>query len=291
MELRVLKYFLEIAKNGNMTRAAEILHVVQPTLSKQIQELEDELGRKLFTRSRKGLELTEEGLILKERAAEIVALADKTAEEFKSLDEIVGGDIHIGCAEADGFKYFVQILQELQKKYPRLRCHLHSSDSDSTTDKLDRGILDFSVIAHGNIDLKKYNYATLPTKNIWGLLMRKDSPLAQKEKILREDLLNIPLICSRQGLNEELLKFLGEYKNDLNIVATYDLIFNAAVMVRENFGYALGYDKIISDDEICFRPLEPLQVSPMHIIWKKNKTFAPISKKLMEEILKLGTRN
>ena len=285
MELRVLKYFLEIAKNGNMTRAAEILHVVQPTLSKQIQDLEDELGRKLFTRSRKGLTLTEEGLILKERAAEIVALADKTAEEFKSLDEIVGGDIHIGCAEADGFKYFVRILKELQKKYPRLRCHLYSSDSESTTDKLDRGILDFAIIAHGNIDLKKYNFATLPTKNIWGLLMRKDSPLAQKDKILREDLLNIPLICSRQGLDEELLKFFGEYKNDLNIVATGDLLYNPSVMVKENFGYALGYDKIISDDELCFRPLEPLQVSPMHIIWKKNKTFAPISKMLMKEIL------
>ncbi len=229
--------------------------------------------------------MTEEGMIFKQRAAEIVALADKTAEEFKSFDEIIGGDIYIGCAEADGFKYFVRILKELQKKYPRVRCHLFSSDSDSTTDKLDRGILDFAIIAHGNIDLKKYNYATLPTKNIWGLLMKKDSPLAQKNKILREDLLNIPLICSRQGMNEELLDFFGEMKNDLNIVATYDMMFNAAIMVRENFGYALGYDKIISSDEICFRPLEPLQVSPMHIIWKKYAAFTPISKILMEEIL------
>ena len=285
MELRVLKYFLEIAKNGNMTRAAEILHVVQPTLSKQIQELEDELGKQLFIRNRKGLTLTEEGALLRERAAEIVALADKTAEEFKSLDEILGGDIHIGCAEADGFKYFVRILKTFQKKYPRVRCHLYSSDSESTTDKLDRGILDFAIIAHGNIDLKKYNYATLPTKNIWGLIMRKDSPLAQKEKILREDLLNIPLICSRQGMEEELLEFFGELKNELNIVATCDLIYNPSIMVRENFGYALGYDKIISDEALCFRPLEPLQVSPMHIIWKKYAAFTPISKKLMEEIL------
>jgi len=125
----------------------------------------------------------------------------------------------------------------------------------------------------------------LPTKNIWGLIMRKDSPLAKKEKILREDLLNIPLICSRQGMEEELLEFFGELKNELNIVATCDLIYNPSIMVRENFGYALGYDKIISDDELCFRPLEPLQVSPMHIIWKKYAAFTPISKKLMEEIL------
>lgn len=291
MELRVLKYFLEIAKTGNMTRAAEILHVVQPTLSKQIQELEDELGRKLFTRTRKGLTLTEEGMILKQRAAEIVALADKAAEEFKSFDEIIGGDIYVGCAEADGFKYFVRILKELKKKYPRVRCHLFSSDSNSTTDKLDRGILDFAIIAHGNIDLKKYDYVTLPTKNRWGLLMRKDSPLAQKQSILREDILNLPLICSRQGLEEEIFEWLGEFKTELNIVATYDMMFNAAIMVRENFGYALGYDKIISDAEICFRPLEPPQQSPMHIIWKKNSAFTPISKILMDYVKNFSNRN
>ena len=287
MELRVLKYFLEIARTGNMTRAAEILHVVQPTLSKQMQELEEEFGKQLFIRSRKGLTLTEEGALLQERAAEIVALADKTVEEFKSFDEIIGGDIHIGCAEADGFKYFVRILQDLQKKYPRARFHLYSSDSESTTDKLDRGILDFAIIAHGNINLKKYNYATLPAKNRWGLIMRKDSPLAQKKSILREDLLNIPLICSRQGLEEELLDFLGEIKKDLNIVATCDLIYNPSIMVLENFGYVLGYDKIIYRDELCFRPLEPVQLSPMHVIWKKCAAFTPISKKLMEEILRL----
>ena len=285
MELRVLKYFLEIARTGNMTRAAEILHVVQPTLSKQIQDLEEQLGKQLFTRSRKGLTLTEEGALLQERAAEIVALADNTFYEFKSLNDIIGGDIHIGCAEAEGFKFFVRILQNLQKKYPRVRVHLYSSDSDSTTDKLDRGILDFAIIAHGNINLKKYNYSTLPAKNRWGLLMRKDSTLAKKNSIRREDLLNIPLICSRQGLEEELLDFFGDLKNKLNIVATCDLIFNPSIMVLENFGYVLGYDNIISNPNICFRPLEPAQFSPMHIIWKKYAAFTPISKKLVEEIL------
>lgn len=288
MELRVLKYFLEIAKHGNMTRAAEILHVVQPTLSKQIQELEEELGKQLFIRSRKGLTLTEEGALLQERAAEIMALTDKTVEEFKSLDEVIGGDVHIGCAESDGFKYFVRILNELKKKYPRVRCHLYSSDSETTTDKLDRGILDFAIIAHGNINLKKYNFATLPFKNRWGLIMRKDSPLAKKNKILREDLINLPLICSRQGIEEEIFEWLGEYKNELNIVATGDMLFNPSIMVLENFGYALGYDKIIYHNELCFRPLYPPQESPMHIIWKKYAVFTPIAKKLMEEILRLN---
>ncbi len=283
MDIRTLKYFVEIARAGNMTRAAEILHVTQPALSKQLLELETELGKQLFNRKSRGIELNEAGILLKHRAEEIVDLFDKTVEEFKSLDDLIGGDIRVGCAEADGFKYFVQILAELQKKYPRVRCHLYSSDSDSTTDKLDRGLLDFAIIAHGNINLKKYNYATLPVKNRWGLIMRRDSELAAKSEILREDLLEKPLICSRQGLDEELLGWLGEIHDKLKIVATYDLIFNAAIMAREGFGYLLGYDKIVDtgeNSELCFRPLAPEQTSPMHIIWKKNQALTPIAKAL-----------
>ena len=274
---------MEIARTGNMTRAAEILHVSQPLLSKQLLELEDELGKKLFNRKSRGIELTEEGLLLKQRAEEVVGLENKILDEFKALDDLIGGDIHIGCAESDGFKYFVRILAELQKKYPRVRCHLYSSDSDSTTDKLDRGLLDFAIIAHGNIDLKKYDYVTLPAENRWGLIMRRDSALAAKAEIRREDLLGIPLICSRQGLNEELLEWLGGVCDRLKIVATCDLIFNASIMVREGFGYLLGYDKIIftgEGSELCFRPLYPPQVSPMHIIWKKNHALTPIAKAL-----------
>ena len=283
MNSQTLRHFLEIARTENMTRAAEILHVSQPLLSKQLLELEDELGKKLFNRKSRGIELTEEGLLLKQRAEEVVGLENKILDEFKALDDLIGGDIHIGCAEADGFKYFVRILAELQKKYPRVRCHLYSSDSASTTDKLDRGLLDFAIIAHGNIDLKKYEYVTLPAENRWGLIMRRDSALAAKAEIRREDLLGIPLICSRQGLNEELLEWLGGVCENLNFVATCDLIFNASIMVREGFGYLLGYDGIIftgEGSELCFRPLEPPQVSPMHIIWKKRHAFTPIAKAL-----------
>lgn len=280
MNSQILRNFLEVARTGNMTRAAEILHVSQPLLSKQILELEDELGRKLFNRKSRGISLTEEGLLLKHRAEEMIELEDKILGEFKALNDLIGGDIHVGCAEADGFKYFVRILAELQKKYPRVRCHLYSSDSASTTDKLDRGLLDFAIIAHGNIDLKKYDYVTLPVKNRWGLLMRRDFELAAKAEILREDLLEIPLICSRQGLEEELLDWLGDIREKLKIVATYDMVFNASIMVREGFGCALGYDEIIftgESSELCFRPLSPPQVSPMHIIWKKRHAFTPIA--------------
>ncbi len=289
MDIKTLTNFLEISRTGNMTRAAEVLHIAQPALSKQMQELEDELGKKLFNRKSRGLSLTEEGLLLKQRAAEIIELVHKTENEFKSLDEVTGGDIHIGCAEADGFKYFVRVLNELKKNYPRVRFHLYSSDSDSTTDKLDRGLLDFAIIAHGNIDLTKYNYATLPTKNLWGLIMRKDFPLAHNEKITRADILKIPLICSRQGLSEELLGWLGDDREKIKIAATYDMIFNASIMVKENIGCALGYDKIIytgDDSELCFRPLSPAQESPMHIIWKKHKIFTPIAKLLMQHLCK-----
>lgn len=290
MDIRTLKYFVEIARAGNVTRAAEILHMTQPALSKQLLELEDELGKKLFNRKSRGIELTEAGILLRHRAEEIIGLFDKAAEEFKSLDDVIGGDIRIGCAEADGFKHFVRILNELKKNYPRVRCHLYSSDSDSTTDKLDRGLLDFAIIAHGNINLKKYNHATLPAKNRWGLIIRRDSELAAKAGIERDDLLDIPLICSRQGLEEELLGWLGEVREKLQIVATYDMMFNAAIMVRENFGCALGYDGIIftgEGSELCFRPLVPPQESPMHIIWKKHQAFTPIAKVLLNQIARL----
>lgn len=284
MEIQTLKYFLETAKVENITKAANILHTSQPSLSKHIKNLEESLGKKLFLRGSKNVTLTEEGLLLKQRAEEILSLVEKTEREFKSLDEIVGGDIYIGCAEADGFKFFVRALKKVQKKYPQLRCHLYSSDGESVTDKLERGILDFAIIAHGNINLQKYNYATLPTKNLWGLIIRKDSPLAEKKEITREDLLQIPIICSRQGLVEELSDWFGKDIDKLNLVATYDMIFNASIMVREKFGNALGYEKIVytgESGELCFRPLAPKKESPMHIIWKKNKVFTPVAESLI----------
>lgn len=284
MEIQTLRYFLEVAKAGNMTRAAEILHVSQPLLSKCVKELEDELGTQLFIRKSRGIVLTEAGLLLRQRADEIVALAEKTKSEFRALDDLIGGDIHIGCAEADGFKYFVRLICDLQKKYPRVVYHLYSGDSELTTYKLDRGLLDFVILSHANIDLKKYNRVTLPAKNRWGVIMRKDSVLAEKSEITRADIVDIPIICSRQGLDEELFDWIGETK--LNIVATCDLIFNASIMVREGFGCLLGYDKIINTDnnELCFRPLSPAQESPMHIIWKKHQTFTPVAKVLLKSL-------
>lgn len=288
MELRVLRYFVEIAREENMTHAAQRLHVSQPTLSRQIKELEDELGKKLFTRSNYNIKLTEEGMLLRKRAEDILEMADKTIAEFKALDEINGGDIHIGCAESNGIVHIIRIIKKLQEKYPRIRHHFYSSGTDAVYERLDQGLLDFAIIVQ-EVDLSKYNYLRVPTSDQWGLIMRKDCPLAKHSSIHLNDLLNIPLILSRQAMGEEMPKWFGEMQVKLNVVATYDLLFNTSVMVKENFGYVLGFDGLVNtgpNSDLCFRPLEPALTSPMYVIWKKYQVFSPVATLLLEELKK-----
>ncbi|WP_148408781.1 LysR family transcriptional regulator [Murimonas intestini] len=288
MEIRVLRYFLEAAREGNITKAAGRLHISQPTLSRQLKELEEELGKKLFIRSNYSIKLTDEGMLLRKRAEDILDMVDKTTDEFKSLDDINGGDIHIGCAESENIKYFSRIMKKIQEKYPRIRCHFYSSGTDAVNERIERGLLDFAIIVQ-EVDLSKYNYLKMPSSDTWGLIMRKDSPLAQKPFIQPEDLLDHPLICSRQSMTEEMQKWLGEMLDKLNIIATYDLLFNASVMVREGLGYALGFDNIIytgQESPLCFRPLNPALQSPMYIIWKKYQVFTPVASVLLEEMKK-----
>lgn len=288
MELRVLRYFLEVAREENITHAAQHLHVSQPTLSRQLKELEDELGKKLFVRSNYSIKLTEEGMLLRKRAEDILEMADKTLAEFKALDEINGGDIHIGCAESNGIVHFVQVIKSLQAKYPRIRYHFYSSGTEAVNERLDRGLLDFAIIVQ-EVDLTKYNYLKIPSSDRWGLIMRKDCSLAKHSCIHLNDLMNIPLILSRQAMGEEMPKWFGEMQDKLNIVATYDLLFNTSVMVRENLGYALGFDGLVNtgtDSDLCFRPLEPSLLSPMYIIWKKYQVFSPVASLLLDELKK-----
>ena len=286
MELRVLRYFLEAAREGNVTHAAQRLHVSQPTLSRQLKDLEDELGKKLFTRSNYSIKLTEEGILLRKRAEDILEMADKTLAEFKALDEVNGGDIHIGCAESNGIAPFIRAIQKLKEKYPRIRCHFYSSGTDAVNERLDRGLLDFAIIIQ-EVDLEKYNYLKMPSQDHWGLIMRKDHPLANHSCIHLNDLTEIPLILSRQAMREEMPRWFGEAQDKLNIVATYDLLFNTSVMVRENFGCVLGFDGLVytgPDSDLCFRPLEPTLTSPMYIIWKKYQVFSPAASLLLEEL-------
>lgn len=290
MEIRVLRYFLEVAREENITRAAERLHVSQPTLSKQLKDLEAELGKRLFVRSNYSVKLTDEGMLLRKRAEDILDMVDKTAGEFKALGEIAGGDIRIGCAESDGVKYLARCARTLQEQYPRIRLHLYSGNTEDVSERLDRGLLDFAVLAQ-EVDLSKYNYLEVPYADRWGLVMRKDSPLVRKEAVQMEDLLGLPLICSRQGITEDFPKWFGEKVDRLNIVATFNLAYNAGILVREGMGYALSFDKLIntgSDSALCFRPLMPALETKLYLVWKKYQVFTRVAevflKQLQEEL-------
>lgn len=288
MEIRVLRYFLTVAREQNMTRAAQTLHVSQPALSKQLKQLEQEIGKKLFYRTNYSIKLTDEGILLRKRAEDIIDMVDKTMEEFSSLDELDGGDIYIGAAESNGLIPFMHVLKQLQLKYTNMRFHIYSSGSDAIDERIDKGLLDFAIIVK-EVDLSKYNYIRFQTNNRWGLLVRKDDSLAQHKSIQMQDLLHLPLICSRQSLSQELPQWFQQSFDQLHIVATYDLLYNASLMVQQNMGYALGFEGIVdtsNKSELCFIPLEPSLTTPMYIIWKKYQIFSPIAEKLLEEIKK-----
>ena len=286
MELRTLRYFLEVAREGNITHAAQRLHISQPTLSKQLKELEGELGKKLFIRGNYNVRLTDEGMLLRKRAEDILDMVGKTEDEFRALGEITGGDVRIGCAESDGMKYLAQRVKSLQERYPRFRLHLYSGNTEDVEEHLDRGLLDFAVLAQ-EVDLSKYNYLELPDADIWGVVMRKDSPLAAKKAVCMEDLLDLPLICSRQGITEDYPKWFGEKVDTLNIVATFNLAYNAGILVREGMGYLITFDKLVNtgaDSELCFRPLAPTLETKLYFAWKKYQVFTPAAELLLDEM-------
>ena len=281
MEIRVLRYFLAIAREGSITNAARFLHITQPTLSRQIQDLEEELGQKLFTRGSRNMTLTPEGMILRKRAEEIISMVDKTEAEFNSMENVVSGDIYIGGGETEAIKLVAQIACELRASYPGIHYHLYSGNSEDVTERLDKGLLDFGILIQP-ADISKYDYIDIPARDIWGVVMRRDSPLAEKEVIRKEDLLGVPLICSRQAISaerrgNEFAGWFGEDFDQLDIVTTFNLVYNAAIMVEAGVGYAVTLDKIANTTEsssLCFRPLEPRLESGLNIICKKYQGFS-----------------
>ncbi len=286
MELRVLRYFLETAREGNMTRAAERLFISQSTMSKQLKELENELGTKLFVRSNYSIKLTEAGMLLRDRAEDILTLVDKTKAEFESLEEKRSGDIFVGAPESEAMSVFAEAVRELQKDYPKIRCNIYSGNLTDVCDRLDKGLLDFAIVMN-YVDLNKYNYLELPMKDTWGVLMRKDDPLAEKEDLRISDLKGLPLICSRQWIDQESPRWFGAEAKDMNIVATYNLVYNGAVMVRAGMGCAIVLDKLVStgsDSELLFRTLPGVPQTGMYVIWRKYQTFTPIAELLVEEL-------
>lgn len=234
MEFRVLKYFLAAAEQENISKAAELLHVTQPTLSRQIMELEEELGVRLFIRGSRKLSLTEEGRLLKKRAEEISDLVDKTKSEVTSPDKSICGDIYIGGGEMDGMRFIAKAANGIIKEYPQIHIHLFSGDVYNVMERLDKGLLDFGVILEEKVSPDKYESLILPGSERWGVLMRKDSPISNYGGIKKEDLYSLPLILSRQGFKHKtLLQWFQKDISELNITATYNLIYNASLMVDE----------------------------------------------------------
>ena len=288
MELRVLQYFLAVAREQSVSGAAEYLHLSQPTLSRQLKDLEDELGKQLFLRGNRKITLTEEGMILRKRAEEILDLVHKTEREITLNDERVAGDIYIGAGETDAIRILARAAGALQREHPQIRVHIASGDSADVTEELDKGLIDFGILFDPR-DLSKYNYLRIPEKDVWGVLMRRDAPLAKKEAIRAEDLWDKPLILSRQHREGSALSlWLNRSEADLRVVATYSLVYNGSILVDEGLGYAITLDKILNTRgcNLCFRPLTPTLQANLCIVWKKYQIFTKAAELFLHALQK-----
>ena len=286
MELRVLRYFLTIARVQNISGAAQLLHISQPTLSRQIMELEEELGVTLFHRGNRKITLTDEGMLLRKRAEQIVDLVQKTEDEFAAGEDSISGTIRIGGGETHAFWMLAQSIQSLIAQYPNIHIHLFSGNAEDVTERLDTGLLDFGLIIEPT-DVTKYDYFRLPVVDKWGILMRKDSPLAALDAVQPEDIWPLPLICPRRAMEHgQLSSWLKVDPKRLNVVVLYNLLYNASLLVETGVGYLLCIDNIRNTVEtnLCFRPLKPSLESLLCLVWKKHQVFSKASKTFLEKI-------
>ena len=271
MEIRTLRYFLTVAREENMTRAAEILHVTQPTLSKAMKALEEELGKKLFTRHSFSIRLTEEGVLLRNRAEDLVSMADRIEQEFVSLDDISGGDIYFGLAESYQIRYLAREIRAFRQQYPDLRYHITSGDTEQVTEKLDKGLLDFAVLCE-EPDPRKYDSILFPEGDLWGLILPENDALAKKETILADDLVGLPLFTSKQGWEGDIKRWAGDRFSQLHLEGSSRLAYNASLFVREGLGY-----------QLTFRPLSPALEVRLYLIWNRYQTFTPIAERFLAQ--------
>lgn len=285
MELRVLKYFLVVATERNISNAAKILYVSQPALSKQLKNLEDELGVTLFKRGNRNITLTEDGVYFLTKTKEILSLVDTTVANL-TQENVTGGEINIGAGESVQLENIFKIIGKMMEEYPNIKTNITSGNADEMLLKLDNGTLDFAII-FGFVDKSKYEHLSLPWYDKWGLLVRKDNFLAKKDFITPKDLENVPLIISKQTNVESFLaSWIGKSIENFNVVGTFNLLYNASLMARQNIGSVLCFDGIIntSESDLKFIPLKPELRTEMSIIWKKNHTLSNIVKKFLENL-------
>ncbi len=285
MKIRVLRYFLAVAREGTVSAAAEALHLTQPTLSRQLRELEDELGKKLFERGAHTIKLTEEGMLLRSRAEQIVELVSRTESDIMTSDDMLSGDVYIGAGETDAVKYIASAAVKMQADLPRIHFHIYSGDGEHILGRLDKGLCDFGII-FVPVDDSKYHSIKMPVRDEWGILMRRDSELAAKQKIRLSDIWDKPVIISRQRSDKTpMYRWFERYADKLDVVSTYNLVFNASIMVREGLGYALTLDKLINvsgDSDLCFRPLDPPVYAEMNFVWNKYQPMTKTAEKFLE---------
>ncbi len=293
MEIRVLRYFLAVAKEGSITKAANFLHLTQPTLSRQLQDLERKLGQKLLLRGQHSVSLTPEGHILRKRAEEIIDMIDKTEQEFRSIKDVIAGTVYIGSGESHTIRLITDIIKEVQTQHHEIKFDLVSGNAEDLIEKLDKGLLDFAVLIEP-IDISKYDYLTLPEKDRWGVVMRKDSPLAKLDIIKYDDLKDLPLIFSKQVKRQnpsdsDFMRWFNGSFDNFNIAATYNLIYNAGLMAESGIGYVVGLDKLLNtmnNSNLTFRPLYPTLESRLNIVWKKGQIFSKPANLFLEKLKK-----
>ena len=268
MEIRTLRYFLAAAREENMTRAAESLHVTQPTLSKALKSLEDELGKKLFIRHSFSIKLTDEGMLLRNRAEDLVGMADRIEREFVSLDDISGGDLYFGLAESFQICYLARAIHTFKQTYPGLRYHITSGDTEQVMEKLDKGLLDFVVLAE-TPDKGKYESLIFPEADVWGLVMPEDDPLAKKKAICADDLKGLPLFCSEQSWKNDIPRWAGAKMEFLHLEGSFRLAYNASIFAKEHLGYLLTFDRLVDTSPgsgLTFRPLNPRLETRLYLV-------------------------
>lgn len=284
MELRTMRYFLAVARAENMTRAAQLLHVTQPTLSKQLKSLEEELGKKLFIRHSFRIQLTKEGILLRKRAEDLVGMADKITAEFLAFDDALGGDLYFGLAESYQIRHLAAAIKKFKNTYPGIHYHITSGDTEQVTEKLDKGIVDFAVLAQ-EPDTAKYHHLAFPQTDLWGVVMPKDCRLAKKKTIRAKDLAGLPLFCSEQGWNHDIPRWCGGNMEQFHLEGSFRLSYNGSLFVREGLGYLLTFEHLIDtspENGLVFRPLAPKLETKIYLIWKKHQVFTPIAGRLLE---------
>lgn len=276
MDLRLLEYFLAVAEIGNITKAAERLHTTQPTVSRQLRDLEESLGVTLLTRGKRQVTLTDAGILFQQRAREMVDLMDKARRDLADQNDSLGGMVSIGCVESCASQMLADTIKHFAEKYPQVRYDIYSANGDDIREKLDRGDLDFGILVEP-VEVAKYDFLRLPLWETWGLVMRRDDPLAEKEVIGREEMLSIPLILpSREIIHDEIASWFGVDRSSLHIVASGNLLHNKVLLTERGLGYSVcveGSFALHRDNTLCFRPLEPKRTSGHVLAWKKNREF------------------